>query len=75
MVIDAAMRVIMREFAPPFKQDGSWLVDSAGNHVADFVGDTCCYSGCKRTMSDDLNDAFGALVAEALNDYWRKHNA
>lgn len=71
---------VLAMYAPPFKFHKGYLWDSKMHMVADAHDEMAIARvrgwGRISYMKNpaELQDAVGAVIAEALNDYWRKHN-
>lgn len=74
-------RDVLALYTPPFKFNKGYLWDSKMHMVADSDVEMAIsrVRGWGRISYMEnpaaLQDAVGAAIAEALNDYWRKHNA
>lgn len=56
-------------FKAPFTHGGGYVFDADGNLVCDCARTTGVYIQTRRH-----HENLGNTIAEALNDYWSKHN-
>lgn len=82
-----AKEIVLSLFTPPFYFQHGYIFDSNNQMVADEGRNLALgtiisrirgwgmiqYKGTPEVKAEEIQDAAGVIVAEALNEYWSKH--